>query len=360
MCGTASGGWTAPGCHEVMEGLYRIPLCMPNDGLRAVNVFALETPNGLSLIDGGWATATADAELRDALAQIGKAPEDITDVFVTHIHMDHYTFGVRLREKYGTRVHLGAGEQAGLIEVNEIVNNVPIESLVQLRRAGDPDLADRIDQMMRPTPFDRDDWQMPDVWLKPGPIDVPGWSLEAVFTPGHTKGHMVFHDRERQVMFTGDHVLPTITPSIGFELGAWDLPLGHYLDSLALLLDRDDAHMMPAHGSPTDSVHARVRELLAHHDTRFSAILAAFSRLGGSGTGAQVADQLLWTRRETPWASLDDFNRMIALCETIAHLDVLVARGQLASTPSEATCFTWRSSRRRPPRASRSYTWTRR
>ena len=45
--------------------------------------------------------------------------------------------------------------------------------------------------------------------------------LEAVATPGHTKGHLVFHDLDAGLLFSGDHVLPTISPSIGFELGEW-------------------------------------------------------------------------------------------------------------------------------------------
>ncbi|MFL6105518.1 MAG: MBL fold metallo-hydrolase, partial [Marmoricola sp.] len=45
-------------------------------------------------------------------------------------------------------------------------------------------------------------------------------------------------------------------------------------------------------------------------------------------TASRVAQSLTWTRRQSSYADLDDFNRMIATCETIAHLDVLVFRGQ--------------------------------
>ncbi len=49
-------------------------------------------------------------------------------------------------------------------------------------------------------------------------------------TPGHTRGHVVFSDPASRLLFTGDHVLPTITPSIGFEPVATDNPLGDFLE----------------------------------------------------------------------------------------------------------------------------------
>ena len=46
---------------------------------------------------------------------------------------------------------------------------------------------------------------------------LTGRDLLAVPTPGHTQGHVVFADVERALLFAGDHVLPRITPSVGFE-----------------------------------------------------------------------------------------------------------------------------------------------
>jgi glyoxylase-like metal-dependent hydrolase (beta-lactamase superfamily II) len=322
--------WGDPGCHPVADGLHRIPLSMPNDGLRAVNVYALETGDGLVLIDGGWAVHSAMNELKSGLASIGRSPREITDIFVTHVHRDHYTFAVRLRDAFGSRVHLGRFERPGLKQIQQLSNNVPTSSLRELRRAGAEDLAREIAALTVVEPFDVADWADPDTWLDEGPLDVDGWQLEAVHTPGHTKGHLVLQDRARGLLFSGDHVLPTITPSIGFELGEWDLPLKQYIASLELLLDRADATLCPAHGYPAKSVHERVRALLTHHRLRFDQVLAALDADGGGVVACEVAEQLLWTRREIPFAELNAFNRMIAICETIAHLDVLVDRGLVA------------------------------
>lgn len=322
--------WTTPGCHPVTRGIHRIPLPMPQDGLRAVNVYLVEGEDGVALIDAGWRVPGNLDLLAHALRSVGAALADVRDVFVTHVHRDHYTLGPELRRTAGVRVHLGVGERPGVELIQQRGDNQPASSLRELRRSGAEDLACAVKELVADEPWDARDWESPDVWVAPGPVSVAGRPMEAVAVPGHTKGHLVFHDPAAGVLFTGDHVLPTISPSIGFELGEWDLPLGRYLDSLALLLDRPDATMLPAHGHPGGSVHARVRQLLAHHDARLAATRSHV--MAGAHTGLAVATGLPWTRRDRPFDTLDPFNQMIAVCETMAHLDLLVERGEVRVT----------------------------
>lgn len=303
---------------------------MPNDGLHAVNIYVVEMPSGLALIDGGWRVESALDELDDALRSIGRAAHEVTDVYVTHVHRDHYTFAVELRRRHGCVVHLGVRERPGLAGIAELASNVPESSLRELGRSGAPELAAAVESVAVREPFDSSDWEMPDAWLTDEPIDLGDRILRVVPTPGHTKGHVVFHDLENKLVFSGDHVLPTITPSIGFELGEWDLPLGHYLDSLQLMLERPDARLLPAHGDPADSVHVRVEELLEHHRSRLDSTAEAVTAASKTVTALYVAERLGWTRRGRRFGELDDFNQMIATCETIAHLDVLVSREILA------------------------------
>jgi glyoxylase-like metal-dependent hydrolase (beta-lactamase superfamily II) len=332
-----SGDWTAPGCYQVADGVHRVPLPMPQDGLRAVNVYVVEGSDGLAMVDAGWRVPGNLELLGDALGVIGARLQDVRDVYVTHVHRDHYTLGPELRRTVGGRLHLGAGERAGVEAVQALGSNQPLESLRQLRRAGAGELGRTIEGLMATEPWEARDWESPDEWLRPGEVSVAGRVVDAVEVPGHTKGHLVFHDRAAEHMFTGDHVLPTISPSIGFELGDWELPLGRYLESLAALLRRPDAMMLPAHGHPGGSVHQRVHELLAHHDHRLDATRALLSV---PTTGLEVAQGLTWTRRERAFAELDAFNRMIAVCETMAHLDVLVERGDAqASYDAEVARF---------------------
>lgn len=170
-------------------------------------------------------------------------------------------------------------------------------------------------------------WRYPDTWLDGDhEITVGGRTLDAVHTPGHTPGHFVFADRADGLLFAGDHVLPTITPSIGFTVPPVEQPLRDFMGSLAKVRTLPDLTVLPAHGPVAPSSHTRVDELLAHHERRLDESLAAISAAGS--TAHDVAGHLGWTRHEHPFAQLDVFSQGMASMETKAHLDLLVARGQ--------------------------------
>ena len=326
--------WTDPDVEAVADGVHRIPLPLPNDGLRAVNVYAIATADGLVLVDGGWAIPEAREALVAGLASFGAGLGDVRRFLVTHVHRDHYTQAVVLRRETGARVGLGTVERATLRQLHT-PDRRPLDGQVdRLRAFGAPDLADLIEAGLRGHVVDLTQWEDPDDWLTAGPVPLPGGRvLEAVETPGHTRGHLVFADDAAGLLFAGDHVLPTITPSIGFEPVLSDDPLGAFLRSLELVRARPDARLLPAHGPVTDSVHARVDELLAHHGRRLDQALEAST--GRGVTVAEVAGALPWTRRERRLDELDPFNAMLAIFETAAHLDLLVAREQLTCTPSD-------------------------
>ncbi|MGW5861132.1 MBL fold metallo-hydrolase [Streptomyces sp. NPDC055239] len=324
------GPWAEAGIQTVQPGVHRVPLPLPNDGLHAVNVYLLENladDDGIVMIDGGWAIPEARKALEEAMAAIGRDLGDISHILVTHIHSDHYTNAVELRRLLGSRVYLGAGERPGMEILHRLRSDVPAGSLETLRRAGAGELADLVQEMDHGG-YDPRVWEAPDQWLGAETLRFGDRELHVVPTPGHTKGHVVFLDEQRGLLFSGDHVLPHITPSIGFELAEpGGRPLADYLDSLRLMTRYADTRLLPAHGPVSSSSHTRVAELLTHHDNRLSQSLKA---LGERTLDAHaVARELGWTRREVPFGELGAFNQMLAVNETAAHLDVLVLRGRV-------------------------------
>lgn len=325
--------WADPGAWEAAPGVFRIPLPLPNDGLRAVNVYALSStaPDGtagLTLVDGGWAIQEAVDVLTASLATIGAGVGDVHRVLVTHVHRDHYTQAVALRRAGGTEVALGEGERPSLeltIGGQHLVRAAMAE---HLRDAGGVSEASALESMPSSPTADGDDWELPDHWIADDERFTVGTrALDAVHTPGHTAGHVVFAERAAGLLFAGDHVLPTITPSIGFEpvtrLGA----LADFMGSLAKVRALPDLRLLPAHGPVTDSSHARVDALLAHHEDRLSLGLGALEQGGEGLTARQVASSIPWTRHAHSYDSLSPFDAGLAMMETRAHLEVLVARG---------------------------------
>ena len=123
--------WTEPGAFQVSPGVFRIPLPLPNDGLCAVNIYAIESDTELVLVDGGWALEESRKALESALKTIGRTLSDVTRFLVTHVHADHYTQAVAVRREFGTRVSLGIGERPSL-ELS--VAGLEIRLSPQLRR----------------------------------------------------------------------------------------------------------------------------------------------------------------------------------------------------------------------------------
>lgn len=335
-----SDDWTASEVTEVATGVHRIPLPLPNDALKAVNVYVLTGADGVDLIDSGWALAHARNVLADGLDALGHALADVRRFLITHVHRDHYTQAVVLRREFGMRVSLGAGEQASLEESMD-PDRIPMEAqLTRLPSLGAGHLVSQLGERLRGKPPPEPIWEYPDDWLEPDTtVTAGGRSLEVVPTPGHTHGHVVFHDTGARVLFAGDHVLPTITPSIGFEPVLSPSPLADFLGSLARVRSRADALLLPAHGPAAASVHARVDELVDHHGRRLQQTEDAV--VHGSSSPFDVAGVLRWTRREKRLSDLDPFNQMLAVLETTAHLELLLAQGRLTTTAADGEHHFW-------------------
>jgi glyoxylase-like metal-dependent hydrolase (beta-lactamase superfamily II) len=320
--------WAEPLVEEVARGVHRVPLPLPMDGLHAVNVYVLEDVDGLLLIDGGWALEASRTRLDRALAALGAGVGDIRRMLVTHAHRDHYTQAVALRRENGAPISLGAGERRVLDLLADPARPNTGRWQLQLAANGAADLGARVAVLLEETATQAQWWEQPDIWLAGEEShEVGGRSLRAVATPGHTTGHMVFVDDAGALLFAGDHVLPHITPSVGFEADGADLPLGAYLQSLATVRAMPDTRLLPAHGPVTDSVHARVDELLDHHRTRLDDVAEAVK--AGASTAAEVAAALRWTGRGRQLDTLDPVNQILAVLETIAHLDLLLVRDRL-------------------------------
>jgi glyoxylase-like metal-dependent hydrolase (beta-lactamase superfamily II) len=352
--------WIEEGAHAVAPGVHRIPLPLPSDGLRAVNVYAIEADSGLVLIDSGWALAGARDQLERSLAAIGAGLPDVRQFLVTHMHRDHYTQAIEIRRLFGTRVALGAGERPSIDGLLSGKFQPFRAQLAILRGAGASAIADDLAAMMSIEPSVREPqsgktdavaaghppllpgatigaalgYGQPDLWIAPEQVFHLGTrTLTAVATPGHTRGHVVFVDAQAGLLFAGDHVLPHITPSIGFQEAPSAEPLREYLQSLNVVRRLPDMRLLPAHGPVSPSTHSRIDELTEHHAERLR--LAADVLSGGPCSGYDVALAIGWTRRQRKLAALDLMNQMLAICETVYHLDLLVAQEAAVSETGE-------------------------
>lgn len=337
---TSKMAWANPEVETVAPGVHRIPLPLPMDGLTAVNVYALETSEGLLLIDGGWNVPEGRSRLEQSLAEIGFKPQDIVEVLVTHVHRDHYTLASNLQHEFGTRVWLGEGERDSLEMLQQDAHNSTLASTL-LNQSGADHLVEAFSSWLGQQQDYEHAWHSPSDWLaKETLLERGDVTLRAVPTPGHTKGHYVFIDEDRRLIFSGDHILPTITPSVGFESARNEHPLADFLDSLQRVAEFGDLSLMPSHGPVGMSSKDRALALIDHHEERLQQIL---EQVDDGETAYKVASDLTWTKRAIALSELDPFSRALAVMEVDHHLELLQTRGIVSSREIGGVRFYFRA-----------------
>jgi glyoxylase-like metal-dependent hydrolase (beta-lactamase superfamily II) len=325
------GNGPLPPVERVRPGLWSIPVPIPNNPLRYVLVYAFETDRGPYIIDAGWNTDDAYQTLVAGLAHAGFDIADVQGLLVTHIHPDHYGLAGRVREASGAWVALHPADAALIHERYDDTADLLERVGTMLRRMGAPEdeLASLQNASMPVLPFvSHGD---PDILMEDGDKpEVPGWDLQAIWTPGHSPGHLCFWEAGNRLMLSGDHVLPRITPNIPFHPQAGANPLGDFINSLDKVAAYDAEEVLPAHEHRFVGLQARVDELKQHHHQRFLEAMAAIT--SGTDTAWGIAEHMQWSR---PWSRIQGFMRRAAVGETVAHLRALEERGVLREIDGE-------------------------
>jgi glyoxylase-like metal-dependent hydrolase (beta-lactamase superfamily II) len=319
-----------PPVEQVRDGLWSIPVPMRGP-LRYVTVYAFALDGGgLGLIDTGWESDEGWAALTGGLAAIGGAVEDVRGVLVTHLHFDHLGLAERVRQASGGWVAMHPADAAivGSPAYRDPAAFVAaeVDFLVSLGADRDDAVSD-VGPAENLTAFTR--MAVPDRLLEDGDVaDLAGWSLRAVHTPGHTPGHLCFTEERTGLLFSGDHVLPRITPNISTTHGGLADPLRDYLAALAAVRTNEPDEVLPAHEWRFRGLAERTAAIERHHEQRLAELLDAI-RANPHTTPWQLAGHLTWSR---PWDQYERRMRIFAVTETDAHLRLLASRGLVTSS----------------------------
>jgi glyoxylase-like metal-dependent hydrolase (beta-lactamase superfamily II) len=317
-----------PPVEQVRPGVWSVPVPIPHNPLRYTLCYAFVEDAGVTVIDPGWDTPEGRTAVTAGLAAAGAAVSDVTGVVVTHIHPDHHGLSGWLRRTGGAWIGMHPAE-AETLPGRIWRDREPAVDRDWLTRQGVP--ADALEVLA----FDPErmaglmDMAEPDRLIGDGDrVPVPGRDLHAIWTPGHTPGHLCLHDADAGILLTGDHLLPRITPNIGVHGSGSADPLGAYLASLERTTEFKDDEALPAHEYRFRGIDTRARDLIVHHDERGTEILQAIERLP-QPTAWAIAAALTWSRG---WPALHGMTRRMALAETVAHLQHLAVTGVVRVT----------------------------
>ncbi|MGZ5956625.1 MAG: MBL fold metallo-hydrolase [Caulobacteraceae bacterium] len=186
-------------------------------------------------------------DLPEHLAAILKAVEGerVTHILITHHHSDHSPLAGPLKAATGAQIYGCAVKGHEVEDTGE----------VKMEAGHDHDFA-------------------PDVSLcGGGGVAGPGWTIEAIPTPGHTSNHICYALKEENCLFSGDHIMgwstTVITPPDG--------DMTDYLESLAKVRARNFRTLWPTHGPPILDVAPFIDAYAAHRQERIDQILLALS-----------------------------------------------------------------------------------
>jgi glyoxylase-like metal-dependent hydrolase (beta-lactamase superfamily II) len=306
---------------KIAENLYTIPVPLPGNPLKNLNVYILTGERNL-LIDTGFHQDACREALMDGLRELGVSMEN-TDIFLTHLHADHTGLAPDIAGKH-TKIFIGSRDLGHMPGSNSTFSWGASDD--RFAAEGFPrDLLEILTernpaQGLSPRPYD--DY----ISVEDGQeFSYGGHTFTAIWTPGHTPGHLCLFEPKTGICILGDHVLFDITPNITRWSGVAD-SLGDYLTALRRVQKLPITLPLPAHRTLGTDTAARCEELIAHHQRRCREVLDILSD-GAPKTAWEVASKMSWKIRCNSWADFPTPQKWFAVGEAMAHLDHLIAQG---------------------------------
>jgi glyoxylase-like metal-dependent hydrolase (beta-lactamase superfamily II) len=325
---------------EVVRGVHQIKLPFPKGISEDANVYLLEGSEGDILIDTGWDSVESLAALQQGLKEDRLSFKHIQTVVVTHIHPDHYGLASKIKQICGATVTMHRIE-AELIGSRYVDSGELLQGLgSELKRNGVPqdELPDMVGASSWMKPFVVP--ENPDVLLDQGDrINNGTFTLEVLWMPGHSPGHICLYEPRRRLFFSGDHVLFDAMPNVGLHPQSGENPMNDYIGSLRRTGDVGASFVFPGHGPTFSSLKLRVADTLRYREQRKRIVMQVLR--DDIRTAYQVAQEIYQRQdmADISFASLDAWHKRSLLLETIAYIKALMIEGDVGMINREGVAL---------------------
>ena len=273
------------------------------------------------LIDTGFGREECRTALFEGLRELGIAPHSL-DLFLTHMHADHSG----LASDFAT---FGAKVLMSRVDAAVLVNGIRWDAMGEhAKRHGFP--AAELEQAIAKHPARRFglNHEVEFAFVQEGDfIEYNGYSLRAVFTPGHTMGHLCLYEPYKKILVSGDHILDHITPNISLFSDTRNA-LKEYLESLEKVSRLDVQLVLPGHRNSFTHFQKRIRQLRKHHYLRCREIIKILDRYGAM-SGYEVASRMRWALTYERWEQFPVSQKWFACGEALSHLKYLEAENKV-------------------------------
>ena len=305
----------------VADGVRWIRMPLPF-ALDHINLWLLEDGDGWTIVDTGYGMqATWDLWDRHLAETVAGRP--VKRVIVTHYHPDHLGCADWLVAKTGASFWITLGEFLSGHAAHDDTAGFDRPTGIDFFARNGLDVSRFPEKLRTGNGYRRGVPTIPKTYRRMMDGDVLSigghdWRVITVF--GHAPEHAALYCASKNVLISGDQVLPRITTNVG----VWgnqpeSNPLALFLSSLGKFSHLPgDALVLPSHDRVFTGLHARIAQLHQHHDERLARLLE-----GCDGITAFEAIPLLFKRK------LDDHQLMFAMGEAIAHLHYLQHAGKV-------------------------------
>ncbi len=303
---------------EIIANIYKIEIPLPKNPLKALNSYAIKSPERNLIIDTGW----NQQECMDAMqAGLKELEIDIrkTDFFITHLHTDHLGLVSNLVTDTST-IYFNQ------LEADRIKSGIFLDDLMNFARLnGFPEKELQRIPHTHPGFKFRSKGPLNFRILREGDtLRISDYVFHCVETPGHSKGHMCLYEPSKKIFVAGDHILGDITPTITLWSDEWN-PLKEYLESLDKVYQLDIELVLPGHREVFRDPKERIQELKDHHQKRLDEIIAILRK--GRKDAFQVASQMTWDIAYDSWDLFPVSQKWFATGEAVSHLKYLEEKG---------------------------------
>lgn len=302
-------------------------------GLPYVLPYFIASRGDTILVDCGWNTQDAHAALTEQMREFGAGLSDIDTLVLTHAHPDHCGLAGRLKEETGCSIWIHELEAAVIfsryVKPEELLDRmdawyarhgVPADDRPEIERGSMP-------FRFFVAPFE------PDFKAQGGELLKAGdFAFELIWTPGHSPGHLCLYEPNHELLISGDHILPSITPNVSLHPQQRDNPLKDFLESIEKVAKLKVKRTLPAHEWDFSDFQKRIEELRVHHLTRLDDMLGAVGT-DSAVTATEVAQRVQWATG--PYESFPAWMKRAAIGEALSHLVYLVHQGRLVMHEEE-------------------------
>ncbi|MEM7431111.1 MAG: MBL fold metallo-hydrolase [Pseudomonadota bacterium] len=293
--------------------------------LEHINLWMLKDDAGFCIVDTGVDSKTSRDIWRNAIIETAMG-DAVTRVIVTHLHPDHVGLAGWLCDVHGVELWMTREEYLLCrILVADTGQPAPEEGLRFYRTAGfSEEQLTRYGDMFGM--FGRVVSPLPQAYRRLCDGDeliVGGETWRVIIGRGHSPEHACLFNADRNIVISGDQILPTISSNVSvYPTEPYANPLKDWLDSLRMLRTTlpDDVLVLPAHGKPFRGAHQRLEELIKEHEDGLGKILESLDQ---PKRAVDIFDALFKAR-------ISDSNLIMATGESVAHLNYLVATGDIA------------------------------